>query len=101
MEADDRDEEDRTPLMFAAGYNEANCVEVLLGAGANVDAVDKNDNTACHYAAGYGSKEALKKLVDSGASCTKKNKDGNTPLEVSRMNKQQDVESILTSDVFL
>lgn len=46
--------------------------QVLLEAGAEVNAVDANDNSALHYAAGYGNVEAaqllLAKCVGPGAA---------------------------------
>lgn len=39
-------------------------VQVLLEAGADVNAVDANENTSLHYAAGYGNQEAAKLLLE-------------------------------------
>ncbi|XP_024047964.1 ankyrin repeat domain-containing protein 2B-like [Citrus clementina] len=39
---DEEDLEGRTTLHFACGYGEVECAQLLLEAGANVDAVDKN-----------------------------------------------------------
>lgn len=44
------------------------CAEVLLEAGAGVDALDKNNNTALHYAAGYGRDECVELLLKNGAA---------------------------------
>lgn len=44
------------------------CAQVLLEAGATVDALDKNKNTALHYAAGYGRKECVALLLENGAA---------------------------------
>lgn len=90
---DEEDSEGRTALHFACGYGEVNinlnlnfnlggyyfilfyiflfqvkCAQVLLEAGAKVDALDKNKNTALHYAAGYGRKECVALLLDNGAA---------------------------------
>jgi ankyrin repeat protein len=51
-------------LVFA----QLKCAQVLLEAGAAVDAVDKNKNTALHYAAGYGRKDCVALLLDHGAA---------------------------------
>lgn len=44
------------------------CAQVLLEAGAEVDALDKNKNTALHYATGYGRKECVALLLENGAA---------------------------------
>lgn len=44
------------------------CAQVLLEAGAAVDALDKNKNTPLHYAAGYGMKECVDLLLKNGAA---------------------------------
>lgn len=44
------------------------CAQILLEAGAIVDALDKNKNTALHYAAGYGRKECVVLLLENGAA---------------------------------
>lgn len=53
-DVDEKDEEGRTALHFAAGYGELDCARILIDAKAKLDAVDNNQNTALHYAAGYG-----------------------------------------------
>ena len=63
-EADQRDEEGRTALHFAAGYGELECIKVLLDSKADVNATDNNKNTALHYAAGYGDIDAAKLLIE-------------------------------------
>lgn len=44
------------------------CAQILVEAGAKVDALDKNKNTALHYAAGYGRKECVALLLENGAA---------------------------------
>ncbi len=60
----EKDEEGRTALHFASGYNELECMRVLLDGGADVNAVDVNENTALHYAAGYGNMDSAKLLIE-------------------------------------
>ena len=97
------DGEGRTALHFACGYGESKCAEALLDAKADVNATDKNSNTALHYAAGYGKVEIVTLLVSSGASVVLKNADGKTPIDVARLNEQEDVLRVLETDagVFL
>lgn len=44
------------------------CGEILIEAGAKVDALDKNKNTPLHYAAGYGRKDCVELLLKNGAA---------------------------------
>lgn len=64
VDANQADDEGRTALHFASGYNEVECMQALLDAGAAVDALDGNENSALHYAAGYGNIEAARLLME-------------------------------------
>lgn len=77
------------------------CAQVLLEAGAGVDALDKNKNTALHYAAGYGRKECVELLLKNGAAVTLQNMDGKTPIDVAKLNNQHEVLKLLEKDAFL
>ncbi|KAK2079474.1 hypothetical protein QBZ16_003166 [Prototheca wickerhamii] len=96
---DVKDEEGRTPLHFAAGYGEIECMEALMDAGANVNAVDDNDNTALHYAAGYGNIEVARILVNKGkADLSIKNSEGKTADEVAELNEQTELVALLRAN---
>ncbi|KAL6953522.1 hypothetical protein U1Q18_046363 [Sarracenia purpurea var. burkii] len=77
------------------------CAQILLEAGATVDALDKNKNTALHYAAGYGRKECVALLLEHGAAVTLQNLDGKTPIDVAKLNNQHEVLKLLEKDAFL
>ncbi|RDY00379.1 Ankyrin repeat domain-containing protein 2B, partial [Mucuna pruriens] len=98
---DEEDSEGRTALHFACGYGEVKCAQVLLEAGAKVDALDKNKNTALHYAAGYGRKNCVALLLENGAAVTLQNMDGKTPIDVAKLNNQNEVLKLLEKDAFL
>ncbi|GFZ00366.1 ankyrin repeat-containing 2B [Actinidia rufa] len=66
------------------------CAQILLEAGSMVDALDKNKNTALHYAAGYGRKECVALLLEHGAAVTLQNLDGKTPIDVAKLNNQDE-----------
>uniref|UniRef100_A0A0E0IF69 STI1/HOP DP domain-containing protein n=1 Tax=Oryza nivara TaxID=4536 RepID=A0A0E0IF69_ORYNI len=126
---DEEDSEGRRALHFACGYGEVSndknislrilcktdcmyallvfrklhlkCAQVLLEAGAAVDALDKNKNTPLHYAAGYGMKECVDLLLKNGAAVTLENMDGKTAIDVAKLNNQDEVLRLLEKDAFL
>ena len=78
-----RDHEDgKTPLMFAAEFNEnPEIIKILIGAGADVNARDKKNRTALMFAASNNYNiEIVKTLIMSGADVNAKDKDGKTAL---------------------
>lgn len=69
-----------TPLMFAALSGKADAVEVLLKAGAKVDARAKDGRNALMYAAGWSDAAAVRSLIDAGARLDARSEDQWTPL---------------------
>jgi hypothetical protein len=100
-EGDEEDEELTVHHTASTGDVEVKCAEVLLEAGAGVDALDKNNNTALHYAAGYGRDECVELLLKNGAAVTLQNLDGKTPIDVAKLNNQSEVLKLLEKDAFL
>ena len=90
-----------TPLMsidFKGDYLEI--AELLLDAGAYIDAKDVRGNTALHYACSnygdpYGDYDMVKFLLDHGADPTIENKDGEIPA--NRI-KDSSIESLFFGD---
>jgi ankyrin repeat protein len=70
----------RTPLMYAAEGDNADLVQLLLEAGAIVDAQDKRGQTALFYAVEEEAIEAIEVLLEFGADPYKQSWDG-TPFE--------------------
>ena len=56
------------------------CAELLLAAGANVDAADGDGDTSLSFAAGLGSPRLIKRLLDAGADPNAAGADGWAPL---------------------
>ena len=65
------------------GYEE--CVKLLLGAGADVNATCKDDCTSLIYSAMFGRKICTTDLLDAGADLNAYCKKGRTPLIYSAM----------------
>ena len=74
-----RDEEERTPLMWAAMKGRTDCVEFLLQNGAQLDLKDKDGMTALHLAAYGGHLEVMKRLIEAGHDVNQRDKEI-TPL---------------------
>jgi len=69
----DTDSVGNTALHYAACYNSPEMAQLLLGAGASVDAKDKGGATALHLAAYYNFLEIAELLLGAGASADAKN----------------------------
>ncbi len=73
-----RDAQGNTPLILAAAYADAACVQLLLDRGAEVNAVNQAGATALLRAA--HNYESAKLLIERGAEVNVKSVLGNTPL---------------------
>jgi hypothetical protein len=76
-----------TPLMWAAIKGRAEAIELLIGRGANMNAVDPAGGTALHAAAFLGHEKATELLIRSGANVNAANKRGETPLDVASLDE--------------
>ena len=79
-EPDVLDPDGRTALMAAAIDSKLDAAQILIDAGANVDAQDPGGWSALHFAAQSGSLEIVDLLLDAGASVNVVDIHGNTPL---------------------
>ena len=65
-----------TPLMYAASINNPDFVEILLKAGASVNALDANDDHALNWATYYGHIDIMKLLIENSADLNVRSKHG-------------------------
>lgn len=95
-----------TPLMIAANANAADAVQVLLDAGADVNAMNGGRYTALDYAVdrapGWTENPAsnraviVRALLAKGARKDRKPKDGVTPIERARRAGNSEIVALLT-----
>ena len=77
-----KDEEQRSPLHFAAGTGNTEICKILIESGAELECRDSKGNTPLHYAAGYGRPDATRVLCDCGCDKSAKNGTGKTPADL-------------------
>jgi ankyrin repeat protein len=73
----------RTALSLASGSGSSEIVEILLQAGANVNAQDRYGKTALMHTAWFGHLEIALLLLEAGADVTARDETGNTALALS------------------
>jgi ankyrin repeat protein len=85
-----------TPLHWAAKYGHDAVVELLLEAGARVDAPDRDGMTPLHRAAEKGAERAVKAMLKHGADPTVVGVNGATPLRLATTQGRVAVVRLLT-----
>ncbi len=93
----DRDPERLSVLHLAARRGDLAIVELLLGAGANVDKRAHDGSTALHEAALGGHLEIARLLVAFGAETRATTNSGYSVLEAARMSGNQALTDLLAS----
>jgi len=71
----------RTPLHLAAWKGRKETTELLIAAGADLEAKDKEGMTPLYLTADGGHKEVVELLITKGADVNAKGNDGTTPLD--------------------
>ena len=82
-DVDSRDNNRRTPLMWAAKNNQLKCAEILFDFKASPDLQDIGGDAALHVACAQGHAAFVTLLLERGASLTLCNKHGFACLEVA------------------
>jgi len=75
-----KDEDQQTPLHYAAEYGRRECLQELIKHNADVNAKHKYQWTPLHYAAAYDKRECLQELLKHNADVNAKDEDQQTPL---------------------
>lgn len=75
---------DRTPLMSVAGWGGDETINLLCGAGSNVDVQDADGQTALMYAVDKGRPKNIACLLANHANVRLKNNSGHTALSMAR-----------------
>ncbi len=72
-----------TPLITTAALGEPEAAQILIDAGANINAKNKDGSTALITAAAFGKTKVAEVLIKAGAYLNIQNNDGSTALHTS------------------
>jgi len=88
-----------TGLMLAAKHGYLNICNILIDAGADINAYDHTGNTALHLATqGYGEQiPVVETLIQRGANINAINEDGLTPAMLAKNSENTGVFKVLSS----
>ncbi|MBS0235985.1 MAG: ankyrin repeat domain-containing protein [Proteobacteria bacterium] len=93
-----QNENNQTPLHWAASFGRLDVMQALIASGANIKTQDKDGNTPLHWAVASGNTGAVKFLLDQGVEINVKDKDGNTPLHQAVKEKQPKMIELLVEE---
>jgi len=88
---------ERTPLHEEVQQGRKQAVDLLLAAGADVNAKDKYGKTPLHHAARLGRTDIVEALLHNGAKVSASDEDWSTPLHEAAMKDHTDLASLLIS----
>jgi uncharacterized protein len=95
VEINSRGSEGQTPLHWMATLGDATGIELLLRAGANIDAADSQGNTPLHEAVLCRQRTAVAVLLKGGANVHLKNVLGLTPRALAEAERYSPVLELL------
>lgn len=72
-----------TALHIAASYGRDDCVDVLINAGADLDAVDIGGSTPLHRASYFRNAQCIRLLIRAGARVNLTDSEGLTAYQVA------------------
>jgi|ERR1043166_245037 ankyrin repeat protein len=84
------------PLKIAAVRGDIRAIEMLVAAGAELDARNEDGYTALQHAVEQGHLAAVQRLVELGASTDILTDDGLTPLREAEILKHHDIVAFLS-----
>jgi len=85
----------RRALNWAAWNDRVSVIEILLAAGATIEAENNTGFTPLHHAAEAGSVAAARALLAAGADPEHRNKAGRLPIETARERGNAEVAALL------
>ena len=80
---DTKNANNQTPLHLACFHNSYECVQLLIGLGADVNAIDKDGKSVLVNAINSNNIKIIELLIINGADCNKKDSEGKSPYEYS------------------
>lgn len=92
-----RDPRGFTPLVLATYLNHLAAAEILIGAGADLNASDGMGNTALMGSCFKGNTEVVRYLIESGADVNAKAANGGTALHFAAMVNRPEIATLLVS----
>jgi ankyrin repeat protein len=84
-----------TPLHAALAANQKMAAGLLIGGGADVNAVDAAGWRPLHLAAAHNNLDAMKALIAQGADVSAVNAEGLTPLAFARQHNHREAAALL------
>lgn len=95
--ANKKDDEGRTAIMWAARYGYTRIVGELINIGASISHGDVDGNTALMRAAYNGHTDIVRMLIASGVDIHAKDDDGNTAVMLATKYKRTEIVDILNN----